>query len=219
MKKGLILLMSVFACLMLVGCDKKNNTNNNGGNGGDIIDDGNGGNPQNPGNDPQNPTTNIPSIKLDNDFKEVSLNKEYEQIKINDLTLGFYGEDVSSQTGVQGSYQYVLTLDLGGVELNSNIYSNPYKRLINSSNLASSFRIYAVDGLYILKSNTGAQIDGENALVIDKEGNFIDSFEDIVFDIDIKNKKINYTNCITTDPSEQCIKSEYTISGNVMQKK
>ena len=217
MKKGLVILMSVFACLMLVGCDKKNN-NENGGNGGNVIDNGNG-NTQQPGTDPENPTNNIPSIKLDNEFKEVTLNKEYEQIKFNDLTLGFYGDDASSETGVKNSYQYVLTLDLDGTELNSNIYSNPYKRLINSSNLASSFKVYAVEDLYILKSTTGAQIDGENALVFDKNGNFIDSFEDVTFDIDIKNKTINFTNCITADPTEECIKAQYIISGNVMQKK
>ena len=32
--------------------------------------------------------------------------------EFNNLTLDFYGEDVSKETGVDNSYRYVLTLDL-----------------------------------------------------------------------------------------------------------
>ena len=146
------------------------------------------------------------------------MKKERETYKFNNLTLDFYGEDVSSETGVSSSYKYVLALNFDELEINSNIYSNPYKRLINSSNLASNFYIYMVDDLYILKSTTGAQIDGENAYIFDKDGNFIDSFEDMSINIDIENRLIKFTNCITTEPSEHCLESQYKIVTNTIEK-
>lgn len=205
MKKGLVLLMSLFTCLMLVGCDKKKPSENPDDNG-NVVDNGNNDNGE------------IKSVQLKNEFKEIKLTKEKETYKFNDLTLEFYGEDVSSETNIQSSYKYVLAIKLGDIEINSNIYSNPYKRLINSSNLASNFYIYMVDDLYILKSSTGAQRDGENALIFDKDGNFKDSFEDIGIKIDIENRLIDYTNCITEDLTEECRKEQYKILTNTIEK-
>lgn len=205
MKKGFIFFLALFTCFMVVGCGKKvsNGTGDNNGTGNN--------------NGTENGNGTVSGEQLKNSYKSLELKKDHEQYKFNNLTLDFYGEDVSKETGVENSYRYVLTLDLGGVEINSNIYSNPFKRLINSSNLASSFVIYAVDDIYILKSNVGAQIDGENALFFDKNGNFIDSFEDISIDIDIAKRTINYENCITTDPEENCIKRQYKISNNTIK--
>ena len=222
MKKGLVYLLALFTCFALVGCDKKptpknpdNPTNPENGN---VVDDGNNGenNPDNGNTDPVI-DDGIKSVSLNNASNDITLSKDHEQFKFNNLKLDFYGEDSSKATGVKGSYKYVLALDLGGVEINSNIYSDPFKRVINSSNLASTFTIYAIDNVYILKSTTGAQRDGEYVLFFDKEGNFIDSFEDVKVSVDVAKKTINYENCITDNPEEACRKATYKVSNNTIK--
>ncbi len=216
MKKGLVYLLALFTCFALVGCDKKENTGDTGKEG-NIVDNGGENNPTNPENGNTDPIDDgIPSVSLNNASKDLTLTKDHEQFKFNNLLLDFYGEDASKETGVKGSYKYVLALNLGGVEINSNIYSDPFKRVINSSNLASTFTIYAVDNLYILKSTTGAQRDGEYVLFFDKEGNFVESFEDVSVKIDVANKTINYENCITDKVDEDCRKVNYRVSNNTI---
>ena len=200
MKKGLVFLLALFTCFIVTGCGKSKNNNENNENNGN--------------NNGTTDKVKIQTITLVNDSKEIKLEKDNEKIKINDLTLEFFGEDTSSKTGVKNSYKYVLTLELNGVKINSNIYSDPFKRLINSSNLSSTFTVYSIDDIYILKSSTGAQIDGEHALIFDNKGNFIDSYEDISMKIDIEKRLIDYENCITTDPMENCIKLQYKIVKN-----
>lgn len=197
MKKGLVYLLALFTCFALVGCDKKDNKKENGNEG----------------------TNTEKVVTLNNESKDLTLAKEQEKFKFNDLTLEFFGEDASKDTNVAGSYKYVLSLDINGVGISSNIYSNPNKRIINSTNLNSTFTLYAVEDLYILKSTTGAKRDGENILVIDKKGNFIESFEDISANVSIKDKKIDYTNCITDDENETCDKRVYEISKNTIKRK
>lgn len=215
MKKGLVYLLALFTCFALVGCDKNNNVNNNGNENGNTVENGKENNQTNP----LNPVVEdeIPSVSLKNASKDLTLSKAHETFKFNNLTLDFYGEDASKETGVKGSYKYVLALNLDGVEIDSNIYKEPFKRVINSSNLASNFTIYAVDNLYILKSTTGAQRDGEYALFIDKDGNFVESFEDVSVKIDVSKKTVDYENCITDKVDEVCRKASYKISNNTIK--
>ena len=237
MKKGLVFLLALFTCFMLVGCGKKTNQTNNPGNNGQNNQGNSGEN--NPGNNGENnqgnngennqgnngennpgetEKDNTPTFTIKNSSKELKLEKDPEKYKVNDLTLTFYGDDAYGETNVSGSYKYVLTLELGGMEINSNIYSNPLKRLINSSNLSSTFVVYAIDDMYILKSTTGAQVNGENAFLFDTKGNFIESFEDISFDIDINNRTINYKKCIAEKPEQPCKEVKYKISKDTIQK-
>ena len=233
MKKSLVFLLALFTCLMVVGCDSKKKTKANPGSIDDIINNGNTNVDPNNGNTNVNPNNGnnvegdatpvkelypdasyqaLESIKLSNGFKDLSLTKENEKYKINDLVLDFYGVDVSSTTGVTNSYQYVLKLVINEIQISSNVFSNPSHRLINSDNLASKFTIYAVDDLYLLYASTGAQIDGESLLIIDKKGNFINSYEDCDFTIDIKNHKFDLTNCIYNTPDEECYKASYKLT-------
>ena len=195
MKKGLVYLLALFTCFAVVGCDKKDNKKEN-----------------------EKENTGVVTT-LNNDSKELKLETDREEFKINDLTLKFFGEDVSKETNVDKSYKYVLSIDLNGVQISSNIYSNPDKRIINSTNLNSTFTLYAIEDIYVLKSTTGAKKDGENILVIDKSGNFIENFEDISANVSVKDKKINYTNCITDDENEVCDTRVYEISKNTIKRK
>ena len=195
MKKGLVYLLALFTCFAVVGCDKKDNKKEN-----------------------EKENTGVVTT-LNNDSKELKLETDHEEFKINDLTLKFFGEDASKDTNVDKSYKYVLSIDLNGVGISSNIYSNPDKRIINSTNLNSTFTLYAIEDIYVLKSTTGAKKDGENILVIDKSGNFIESFEDISANVSVKDKKINYTNCITDDENEVCDTRVYEISKNTITRK
>ena len=219
MKKGLVYLLALFTCFALVGCDKKETGKTGEDNKGNVIDNGGENNQTNPDNGNTNPIEDngIQSVSLKNESKDLTLSKDHEIFKFNNLTLEFFGEDASKDTGVKGSYKYVLTLNLGGVEINSNIYSDPFKRVINSSNLSSNFTIYAVDNVYILKSTTGTQRDGEYALFIDNVGNFIESFEDVSLKIDVAKKTVDYENCITDNPEEVCRKSSYKIANNTLK--
>ena len=196
MKKGLVYLLALFTCFAVVGCDKKDNKKEN-----------------------ENKDNKEVVTTLNNDSKELKLETDRDEFKINNLTLKFFGEDVSKETNVEKSYKYVLSIDLNGVGISSNIYSNPDKRIINSTNLNSTFTLYAIEDIYVLKSTTGAKKDGENILVIDKSGNFIESFEDISANVSVKDKKINYTNCITDDENEVCDTRVYEISKNTIKRK
>ena len=195
MKKGLIFLLVMFTCVMLVGCGKKKEEPNNPGGGGEV-----------------NPKPEIIGKELKNASENISLTKKEETAKYNNLELNFYGEDVSSTTNVKDSYKYVVKLKLGETEINSNVFSNEMVRYINSDNLSSTFTIYMIDDLYILKSSTGAQKDGEYGLVFDNSGNFIRSFEDVTLNINIDNHTVEMTKCFNTE--DDCVKASYKISSN-----
>lgn len=218
MKKGLVFLLALFTCFMVAGCgnDKKDPIDVNNGNGGNV-DNGNGNSGNTGVTDPNGNEEKISSFTLKNDVKQINLSKEEEAVKINDLTLKFYGEDASSTTEVNNSFKYVLKLDLNGIEISSNIFSNPMLRTINSDNLSSTFNVYSIDDLYILKSSTGAQKEGDYVLVIDNEGNFIRSMEDADVKIDAKAKTLNLVNCLTLKEDEDCFKANYKISGKELK--
>ncbi len=209
MKKGLGFLLALFTCFMVVGCDnKKPATPVDPDN--PIIDDGGNGNVD-PGTEVDPEDEKIKTVEVKNGEYVVELKEQNESIRVNNLTLKFYGEDVSKETKTENSYRYVLTLSLGGKEINSNVFSNPTLRVINSDNLASKFSVYFVDDIYILKSSRGAQKEGEYGFAFDIDGNFIRSFEDASFQVDPKAKTVSMVNCLTTDPDEECFKGTFKI--------
>ena len=200
MKKGLVFLLALFTCFMVVGCGKKKEETKKP-------------------DDPNTPVNNVdvPGKKLENAFEKISLKNEKEEAKYNNLELKFYGEDAKETTQVKDSFKYVLTLKLGDVEINSNVFSNPMSRYINSDNLSSTFTIYAVEDLYILKSSLGAQIDGEYGLVFDNTGNFIRSFEDTSFNVDIDKRTLEMSKCFGSMNSDDCVKASFKISKNTLK--
>lgn len=195
MKKSFTFLLALFTCFMVVGCGKKEGTT-----------------PDNQKPDVQINTGDVVGKKLVNSSEKISLSKDYEQFMFNNLKLEFYGVDASSDTSVDNSYRYVLSIKLGDLDINSNVFSNPNTRYINSDNLSSIFTIYAVDDLYILKSSTGAQINGEYGLIFDNEGNFIKSFENSSFTVDVKKHTLDMSKCFGNPMDEDCVNYSYKIS-------
>lgn len=182
MKRCFVCLLTILACFTLVGCGKEENNNITGEN------------------------KPVEKVTFKNDKKELNLNKDYEKYEINDVILEFYGEEKDE------GYSYVLTLKFGEVEINSSVFSNPYQRFINSSNLNSKFNIYSIDDLYILVASTGASVDGEYGLILDKNGNFIDSYEDRTINVDIKNKTINISYCVDKEDNSTCNQIVYKVN-------
>ena len=200
MKKSFTFLLALFTCFMVVGCGKKEGTT-----------------PDNQKPDVQINTGDVVGKKLVNSSEKISLSKDYEQFMFNNLKLEFYGVDASSDTSVDNSYRYVLSIKLGDLDINSNVFSNPNTRYINSDNLSSIFTIYAVDDLYILKSSTGAQINGEYGLIFDNEGNFIKSFENASFTVDVKKHTLDMSKCFGNPMDADCVNYSYKISKKELQ--
>jgi hypothetical protein len=140
------------------------------------------------------------------------LKKEKEKIMINDLVLNFIGEKTGEASNNESAYKYILDMTMDGKKIESDIFKNKNNRVIWSSNCAALFEVLELDNYYILKSSIAVQTGGSYILVMDKEGNVLKSFEDVMIKIDESNLSIDVTDCASVELLQQCPVQTYKLT-------
>lgn len=140
------------------------------------------------------------------------LKKDKEKIMINKLVLNFIGEKTGEASNNELAYKYILDMTMDGKKIESDIFKNKNNRVIWSSNCAASFEVLELDNYYILKSSIAVQTGGSYILVMDKEGNVLKSFEDVMIKIDESNLSIDVTDCASVELLQQCPVQTYKLA-------
>ena len=88
---------------------------------------------------------------------------------------------------------------------------NKDNKVIWSSNYAASFKIVNIDDYYILISSIAVQNGGEYVLVMDKEGNVVKTFENVLIVIDKNNSELKVTDCKSISLTSICPSKTYSL--------
>ena len=80
-------------------------------------------------------------------------------------------------------YQYNLDILFNNKKIDSNIFSDVNKKVLWSKTYAASFMVKKVNNYYLLKSMLGKQVNGEYIIVLDNNGNIVNSFSDVTSEL------------------------------------
>ena len=151
--------------------------------------------------------------KYDNSITEydVELIQQDEKFEFGKLNLEFKGSAVE---GCKNCYNYTLDLKYDDKQIKTNFFSDKSK--INSTNMAASFKVYKIEGVYILASNLGRQCFPYAVLIFDAEGNVLKTYSDVDitvegYDVTIETSK---GSCM-----EEGIPSYFEVSGLELKEK
>ena len=123
--------------------------------------------------------------KYDNSITEydVELVKPNEKFEFGKLNLEFYGTKVQ---GCEGCYDYTLGIKYNGESIKTDFFNE--KDRIHSSNMAASFKVYKIEGIYIIASNLGRQCFPSAVLIFNAEGKVLKTYSDA--DLTVEGKQI-----------------------------
>ena len=108
-------------------------------------------------------------------------------------------------------YRYTAKIFVDGKLVENTLFGSVDNKLIWSNNYAANFKVVRVDTVYFIISSISKQQDGDYILVVNNNGEIINSFPDVTIIIDKDNKTFDISDCVTGAVDEECIKTTYSI--------
>ncbi len=150
-------------------------------------------------------TDNIQLDFSDNNVKLAQLNEKFTN---NELTLNFIGEQTND---IENGYKYVLEIFIDNKQVDSKIFNDTTNKIIWSTNYASNFRVLTINNYYIFISSIAKQVNGDYVLILNKNGEFVRSFEDVDIFMDKQNLEFEIKECPLDSSDQACTKTTYKI--------
>lgn len=148
------------------------------------------------------------NIQLDFSDNNVKLEQLNEKFTNNELTLKFIGEQTNE---IENGYKYVLEIYIDNKQVDSKIFNNTANKLIWSTNYASKFRVLTINNYYIFISSVAKQVNGDYVLILNKNGEFVRSFEDVDIIMDKQNLEFDIRECPLDISNQSCTQTTYKI--------
>ena len=137
---------------------------------------------------------------------DVILENENEKFDFGKLHLEFKGFKKSNGD----FYNYTLAIKYDGKIINNTLFNNEKIPMINSNNMAASFKVYKIEGVFVLVSNRGAQCFPNAVLIINAAGKVLKEYSNV--DIEINEKKLTIVVPATSSCMEEGIKYNFEVS-------
>lgn len=145
-------------------------------------------------------------------YKSIVLSKAKESFDFDKLHLEFNG--TNTETGEE-YYNYVLNIKYDGKNVNSSFFNDKENYRIWSNNMASNFKVYKVDNVYILVSFIARQCFGDEVMIFNTNGEVLKTFTRAEFSIDGSSVSISTSDngqCMGTDWEKHVTKHNFKIT-------
>ena len=139
----------------------------------------------------------INSKKLERTLK---LKDEHEVYNLGKLKLDFKGTTYKSD---EGHYTYILDIEYDDKTIDNTFFNDSSKNKIWSHNMAANFRVYRIDGVYILVSTIAKECFCDEVMIFNVNGEVLKTFTTASFKLDNNDLKISVSD------NGQCLGPDY----------